>query len=847
MKIKHINFARLSCVLLIFLFLCKGVEAKKTPVVKKEEKKPLTQFEKLFKDKVFKTQKGLITLHKIQDKVYFQIPLSLMEKDLILNSAVEKVSDMEVAFIGQRSSITSWVSFAKKDSSIILRLSEYNVTTDFSDAGISKALDKSSIKPAIMMANISAYAADSQSVIVDMTSFFLGGSKHVINMNRAGSGMVSYQAGFKKETSCLVDIEAFNNHVSVLSDMSFGMSSSIMGFGGSEVPFTATIRTSIGLLPEVPMMSRTADPRVGTSITTLSQYSANEQKSKEIHYANKWRIEPTDSAAWRNGELVNPTKPIVFYIDSLFPLEWAKAIKAGVESWNSAFEEIGFKNVITTLPYPSNDSSFSANNSHYNCIKFTQTKGRSITKSLQTDPRTGEIFNANMYFSREMPEVIQRDRLIQTAAADPDVRSNKLPDKLMEETLTTLFTRETGICLGLSYNLAGSHTYPTDSLRSASFTRLNGLSATIMDQVLFNYVAQPGDKERGVAMIHKGLGLYDKYAISWLYKPLFLKTGSVEEIATLDKWIRDKADNPLYKFGTRPAAYALTFDPRFIANDLGNDVIKSTDYSLKNLKYVVDNSAAWVNQPGTEESYKELFIDFLFLRLYEQITQMSYFLGGIYLEENFGVNLKSTYTSLSRERQHEIIKYWLKICDDMTWLDNKELLYMGGPNGNMSAFSESNSFKLMFNRFTAVALSSSKTDKPYAVKDLMNDITDFVLVKVKTGTEINRSRKFMLDYLVLYLTQFVEKSSISSSSAANSESINDLNLDLDTGVDYSENSGFIPMTTVKYFLAPNNIEVFCMTLQKIRSALVSGVALAKDKTLKDHYKYTIRLIDKALK
>ena len=865
--------AKTNCCLSIF----KKKSKQKSLTAAKDAKKE-SAYAKLFKDKSFKTEKGFMTLHKIEDKIYVELPLSLMGRNLVLNSGIERVSDMDLAYIGQKASKTSNIVFTKTDSMVMIKLADFSTIVDPDDKGIRKALERSNIGPVITSASIITYSPDSTSVVFDATPFFLGGSDFIVNVNRAG--FVSYEGRFVKENSSLNDVVAFKDNVSVVSDMSFGMTSNVMGFSGTEVPFTATIRTTIGLLPDSTMTMRLADTRLGTAVTGKTRYSSKEQGLKDEYLANRWRLEPSDKEAYSLGKLVNPVKPIVFYIDTLFPPKWSDAIKAGVEKWNTSFEKIGFKNVITAVPYPRNDSSFSANNAKISCIKYSQTQSRAVGKSILTDPRTGEILSASMYFSREMPVVLQRDRLIQTAATDKTVRDNKLTDEAMCETITALMMRETGYCLGLAYNMAGSASYPVDSLRSPAYTSKNGLSASVMDHVLFNYVAQPGDMERGVQMIIANPGVYDDFAIRWLYTPIASAATPEQEKATLDQWIMEKAKDPRYRYGERQQLFSLTFDPRSIPNDLGDDILKSTRYALKNLKYVVDNAYEWVYKDNTDEAYKELFVDFIFLRLYENVTQLCYSLGGVYFDENFAKNNAPKNIPLPRARQREILMYILELCNDMTWTNNEKLLRMGGPNGNMSDFCESNCFKLLFSRFTALSVSSTNATNPYKVKDMTDDICGFVLKKVKTGEEITKGNKLMLDYLVAYLMHYTNLKGSSNGANGSGDAFSEHGasvtapLGTDNGLhrilqkcfpngELPENmqvynvpgfggesfdpiGGFTPLTGIKYMMSPDTEVTFFMALKDIKQALDKGASLTRDNSLKNHYQYTSMVIAKAL-
>jgi hypothetical protein len=844
-----------------------AIAAKNKKQHESKPKKQETAYEKLFKGKQVKTSKGFITLHKIDQKVFMEFPLVLLNKDLYINSMVDRVSNMEMAGIGQNASLSRNIVFSKRDSVLMIQLPDYSSLADSSDQNIARALAQSNTSAIIFSAKIEAYSPDSLSVVIDATPFFLSGTKYIANMDRGG--IVTYKSNYQKENSTICDVEVSPDNASVISDLCFKMSAVVMGFSGTNSPFTATIRTTIGSLPAVPMQTRLADERVGTAVTEKALYSSKNQGLEEQSFANRWRIEPSDTASYSHGSLVEPLKPIVFYIDSLFPESWARAIKKGVETWNSAFEKIGFRKVLQVLPYPKDDTLFRANNQKYSCIKFIQTPSRVVRKTIRTDPRTGEILSATLYFSREMPVVLQRDRLVQTAAADPAVRTYNLSDSILCESIQALMIRETGVCLGLAYNMAGSSTYPTDSLRSGTFTRQNGLSASVMDQFLYNYIAQPGDLQKGVQMVQTDLGVYDDFIIKWLYTP-FLNVQNQEKVkAILSDWIEAAEKDSRLRYGAQQTIYKLSLDPRSLSNDLGDDVLQSTRYSFQNLRYVVEHAFNWVDQFNTDETYKQLFPDFLFLRLYENITQLTYSLGGVYTNTLQTGSMEQAHQPLSREKQREVLFFILDQCRDMHWMDNKDLLFLSGPSANMSAFCERSSFSLLFNRFLAVSISSAQSANAYTLTEMMDDLSGYILKKVRTGETLTRGNNYMLDFLTSYLIQSIHFKTSKENTTSKEEAfalvpieyqaqqvLNPLLLRcfpdgilpdyVQSGLPHAEEQTSATASNVKYVAMPD-METLCYhTLKKIQSALITGVSKTKDNALKNDYLLLNLKIQKAM-
>jgi len=838
-----------------------------------------TPYEKIFEDKKVITQKGLMTLHNVEGKVYIELPLDMLGQQMLLKSNIERVSDPKFGFVGQRASYYHQVTFSRTDSLALVRLMNRDAVqiADDADEGIKTALSSSNIAPVIVSAPIAALSPDGTAIVFDASALFLEGNINIVNINSSGaSGMVSYSGTYKKENSLLRDIEAFEDNIAVITDMTFGMKVSLMGFGSTnEYPTTMSVRTTISTLPDNPMKVRRADLRLGTNLTPRVRYSSERQGTETEYLSNRWRIEPSDPEAYRRGEMVEPVKPIVFYIDTLFTPKQIEAIKKGLESWNPAFEEIGFRNVIQARPYPNDDPEFSAGNTiKYNCVKFVINDSRGVPKNILTDPRTGEILSATMSFGKEFLSVLLRERILRTAAADPRVRANRLPDELMCEAITARIIREMGYCLGLNYNNAGSYAYPVDSLRSATFTAVNGLSASATDDLLFNAVAQPGDMEKGVRMVTSAIGPYDYYAIKWLYSPLLDTATPEQERAQLDLWIEEKAEDPRYRFVMQNIHYMLMFDPRSLAGDMGDDIVKATKYQIENLKYVAENCAGWMDRDDTDNTNKDLFADFVLLRLINMISDLNHSIGGIYIDEKYSTDQRPKFTYVPRERQREVYRYMLEIMSDMTWIDNKELCLMSTPNANISEAILTTVFPLPTRRVIAMNMSSYYTENPYTIEDMLGDQMDFVLRKVKTGDRMTQADKIMLDMMIDDFINVTKKAVISSSSSGSPRSFAAVEIDdsspeqivsrllmshrtpehtgivggVALDVDPFDTGGYMPMRLqdVTTYYDRDMGTFYFSALKNIKHALQRGAANTRDKTLRNHYEYKLLQIDRVL-
>ena len=357
--------------------------------------KKLSAYEKLFKGKNVVTAKSdFITLHKVENKLYFEIPLKYMNRDFLLASTVTKVTSPEFCDIGYKANEPMHLKFTKRDSTIFLRQVTASVTTD----NLQKAMNSVYGDPILYAYEVKAYNPDSSAVVINMTTLFTTNVKELGFMSDASmGGMIKVFSSFKKDASYLDEIKAFDDNLSVKTVMSYSVSMNIMGMMSlvEDYPFTATVTRSILLLPEQAMRPRLSDSRVGIFNSTKTRLSVTEQDEiANYSVAHRWRLEPKDVEAYKQGELVEPVKPIVFYVDDAFPESWKESIHKGVTNWNAAFEKIGFKNVMIAKDFPKDDPDFDPDNLKYSCIRYVPNSTANAMGPSWTDPRSGEIINS---------------------------------------------------------------------------------------------------------------------------------------------------------------------------------------------------------------------------------------------------------------------------------------------------------------------------------------------------------------------------------------------------------------------------------------------------------------------
>lgn len=696
-----------------------------------------TPYEKLFKDRKGECAEGMFTVRKTGGKIYFEIPDSMFCRKMLLGSTVSGISDNTDALVGSKPIKPMVVQFEKTDTSIVLQ--EFTARSTAIDPGfenIEAAVELNKIPVTLASFPIKAYSPDSAAV-VDVTSLFITDFKS-LRPFESMSGLISRSVSFRKELAYLDGIKAFEDNVSVKSVLTYTSDMKILGTLTlyKDKPTTAKMTRTFLLLPEKPMRPRIADSRIGTFFWGVEHFS-DEDEVKALYYANHWDIYPSDVEAYRRGELVEPVKPIVFYVDSAFPEAWKPAIRQGIEDWNAAFEKIGFKNAVQARDFPEDDPEFDPDNLKYSCVRYAPTWTANAMGPSWKDPRSGEIICASVYFHHNIAKLLNNWRFVQTAQADTSVRHVALPEDVMLESIRYVTAHEIGHCLGLMHNMAASSAFPVDSLRSATFTARYGTTPSIMDYARYNYVAQPEDK--GVKLTPPVLGEYDMFAIKWLYTPLF--TSPEEEREILDRWISEKAGDPIYRYG-KQQVYAR-YDPSSVEEDLGDDPVKASRYGIMNLKYIMSNMNTWLEAEDTDFSHRQELYKQMLTQYKRYINNVLMNIGGIYLYDvREGDAPGMAYKAVPKDVQKASLEFLLEQFGDMDWLENEELLRNLPPQKNTAADMQSGTaslFKslLSIKKKNAVVLAASVSDDPYTLGEYLEDIYRHVWADTITGKSLD--------------------------------------------------------------------------------------------------------------
>lgn len=743
---------KLVIIFISFLFV-QEVAASSAAIIwkkkgKKEEKvevKKETPYEKFFKGKKCETVKGLIILHKMDNKIYFELPLSLLGKDMLIGSTVTEITNNGFANVGEKPHEPMHVMFTRTDSTINLR----QVTCAYmsKDRNLQERI-KTSMMPAIIEnLAIKAYSPDSTAVVIDMTNFLLSDNEQLNPFSAYAPVTWSgawIEKEFKRNNSQIAKIKAFDDNVSVQSSLTYSVSlRDKRSYYWYKEPFTAVMTRTFLLLPEEPMRPRLADPRINIFWQGYSEFSNEGNGMKPLYYANRWRLEPKDEAAYRRGELVEPKKPIVFYIDNAFPEMWKPYMKYAVEVWQKAFENIGFKNAIIAKDFPTDDPEFDPDNLKYSCIRYSPSSVANAMGPSWTDPRTGEIINASVYVYHNVIKLVQDWRFLHTAAVDSDVRKVVLDDEIIGDCIRYVVSHEVGHCLALMHNMSASAAIPVYSLRSPSFTQKYGTTYSIMDYARNNYVAQPGDKEKGVRLTPPELGLYDMFSISWLYRPLLDAKTPEDEVPTLSKWISEKSGNLAYRYGKQQ--FRTRLDPSSVEEDLGDDAMKAGVYGIKNLKIILANLNGWVGKDDPDYRFRLNMYNEVIYQYFRYLNNVLMNIGGIYMNERYDGDVLPSYTVVPRKDQRRAVKFLLDQMKDMDWLDAKEMQEGYPLRGNIASYLQDEIFFAMIKQIGNVMICASKSlgEDVYTAEDYMKDIYDYVWAPTQQGKTLTSIEKLM--------------------------------------------------------------------------------------------------------
>ena len=828
----------------MLLLVLQSTVAKADDDKSKAKPKKETKYDRLFKDKKTETARSkFITVHKLDNKIYFELPRTLLKKQMMLGGVITSTTDASTVTVGSTSSNPVLFYFDIQDSSVVMKTPN-NVL--FKENANSADLDSAlalNYRDGIWQGfNILAYNNDSSAVVFDVTSL-LGKPTNLISVMPTKNGNYSLKATPKSELSFIRGIKSFDTNVIVNNDFTYGVSTSLMSMPiGGERPTTVGVSYSVALVPESAMRPRIMDSRIGVDYSVRLGIPQEGASTKRIFFSHRWNLVPKDKKAYAKGKLTQPVSPIRFYLDNTFPESWKQPIREGILEWNKAFERIGFKNAIEVVDFPQKQGDFDPDNIQYSCIRYIPSGSSSAPKSdVHVNPNTGEIMAASMFIYSDVEKLLHKWRLIETGAVDPSVRSNRLSAAKFAEGLKMLVTKETGSMLGLLDNLGASATYSTDSLRNARFTTTMGLAPSVMDDVHYNYVAQPSDS--GVRLAPTGLGMYDYFTIDWNYRYFDTDKVSInDEKNTLEAFVDKKVTNPRLRYY---AERNSRWDPRLAAGALGNDMIASANLANKNYTIVENNLSKWIKNDEDTRIKDQLYLQISQNR-YALFKQVLSNVGGMYLN-----NMKISagvpqYQVVPKDLQRRSLLWCLQEAMSFKKYANRNYERKGYLS--VSYYDQSLEFMgydLMAARMR-VAITSYLNPNSYTQKEYFDDIYNTLFKSVAEMRAPSQGERVLQRAFMSQAQSVVSKATGNGGSGGGSGSSMALK-----GDDLGATPGFGDPSqnlapTVDITLADNSELYFYNCLLKLRTALEKCLKANLPLEARTHYEMMLFKINKTM-
>lgn len=827
----------------------KKAQTEATAAQKPAPKKKQTPYEKLMKEVADSASGGTFNLYRTsKDKIYMGFPRNMMGRRMLVGSTITATSNPAYLNVGYKYVKPTYFQIDLKDSLVVLSVPGANATS--SDPGMQTALERSYIPKVLRRIAVQATSKDSSEVIFEVTP--------LINSVAPKGKNFSLTKAADEKSTWFSDLKAFNDNASVKVHSNVDFTKTFLMLKGKVGSGSMAYTVSFMLLPENPMPARVQDSRIGVFPVGPGEGSVKynltsaEDGFKGYVLASRWRLELSDTTAWKNGQKVTVRNPIVWYVDNSFPEAWKAPIKTGVLAWNHAFEAIGLKDVMQVRDFPTaeEDPQFDPDNLKYSCIRYVPDATMNAMGPSWVDPVTGEILNASVLVYNDVIKLINNWRFVQTAQVDEKVRAVKMPQDIIDESLVYVISHEIGHTLGLMHNMGASSAYPTDSLRNAAFTAKYGTTPSIMDYARFNYVAQPGDK--GVKLVPPSLGVYDEYAIKWLYTPVIGAKDIWEEAEIAGKIIEAKAGDPLYRYGAQQmatsAAYG-SYDPSARTEDLGDDPIKSSDYGIRNLKYILSRMNEWVGADDEDFTHRGDLYTQLTNQYYRYIGNVMAQVGGIYLNNVKDGSAVKPSVPVARKVQRASLKWVVSQLRSSSWINEPSVtsnLPLAAPQSNKICAAVAKS--LASTVPTNVMLSSAVPGVagPYTVKEYYDDLYAEVFASSIAGHRLASEEK-TLQREVLTASSKDVKSVLSKSFAEEAEADEHLGGQDWCGFeDYSLGEGQSPFQkAVRVQTIDESDGCRIVFLNKVK-ALASSRRSSAPSEDRAHYEYLLARVNAAL-
>lgn len=777
------------CILYLMLFACCSASlaqnkkpAPTTPPTTPAPTPPVTPksgpktYKEVITDKA-RTDAGLFKVHKIEDKYYFEIPDSLLGREILVVNRISKAAaGMRNFFFGYAGDQigSNVIRFDKgPNNKIFLKKVSFDEISKDSTQPMFKAVTNSNVLPIVAAFDVKVLPTDSTGTVIDFTDYIAGDNEVLFF---SGNSKSTFQVGsLQSDKSYINDVKSYPLNIEIKTVKTYskggggGMASglSLMGGSSQNVLYTLELNSSLVLLPKTPYRQRFFDQRVGYFARDYTDFDANPQGVKDVSIIVRWRLEPKDEdiEKYRRGELVEPKKQIVYYIDPATPKKWVPYLVQGVNDWQVAFEKAGFKNAIVAKMAPAiqEDSTWSLEDARYSAIVYKPSVVANASGPNVHDPRSGEILESHINWYHNVMNLLHNWYFVQCSAVDSKARKMEFDDELMGQLIRIVSSHEVGHTLGLRHNFGSSSSVPVEKLRDNAWLEANGHTPSIMDYSRFNYVAQPEDNISEKNLLPR-IGNYDKWAIEWGYRWYPEAKTPEEEIPVLNKLTIEKLKDKSLWFGTE----SDPDDPRSQNEDLGDNAMRAGTYGIKNLQRIVPNLMQWTKEENKDYENLSTLYNEITIQFGRYMGHAAKNIGGIYETPKTVEQQGPVYEYVSKAIQKEAMSFLNKeLFATPVWLINNDILNRIGNTGISVVSARQDA---VLNRLLSTAtinkllsMEAEAGNKAYKAADMLGDLKQGIWTELPARKPIDIYRRNLQKSYVERIGQIINPPSISSS------------------------------------------------------------------------------------